>query len=255
MARRTGCASNLHQIAIALIMYAADNKQQLPMQMRDYQPSTSTNPQNANLLPFVWWLGVDYGSPNPSSPFVNPPPSACLNYENLLQYVGNTGVNYSTRTIDGIWRCPNDDPTQYDQTFMSLEWTGNGRQPLGYSYFGRFDEWQAADPTGTYFATYYEDLTMRYPESGRLLVADTFMRWWYTTEWAFNHGNPRGFAYSTGPADPFGMEGENECFGDASVQWKSASRAELTEDFNYTTSTTCGRVGPVVNNDHSFYIR
>lgn len=243
MAKRTACASNLHQLGIGLIMYSNDNRQQLPLQVKD----------GDNILPLVAWLGADYrgaASP-PNIPNKNPHDvSAYWNFEGMSQYV--SGMDFPDRSIGGVWRCPNDDPDNYDQPWLATEWSW-GRQPFGYSYFGRFDELMSADPTPskTYFANFYSDLTMRYPEAGRLLMADTIFHWHLTDEWAFSHGRPRGFAYSIGPKNPFGMEGCNQLFGDGSVSWRSAGIVELTAMFG--NSATSGRVSAGV--DLTYYLR
>ncbi len=247
MAKRAACASNLHQLGIGLIMYANDNRQELPLQARD---GTDSSP-SVNILPLVCWLGSDYrGSGTP--PTGNSPldVSAYWNFECMAPYV--SGVEFASHTIGGVWRCPNDEAEYYDQGWLTTEWNG-GRQPFGYDYFGRFDEWDKLDttPSHNYYAHFYDDLTMKYPEAGRLLMSDILFRWWVTSQWAFNHGHQRGFAYSQGPLNPLQMEGQNQLFGDGSVSWKSASITELTAIYNQTSA--CGEVSPGV--DHSFYLR
>ncbi len=240
MSKRTVCASNLHQLGIGLIMYANENRQQLPLQTRD----------GINILPLVAWLGPSHrGTATPPN-LGNGNPydvSGYYNFEMIDAYIGQ--IQWGTRTIGGVWRCPNDDAANYDQNWLATEWTW-GRQPFGYSYFGRFDEWQLKDP-GNLYANFYSDLTMKTPEAGRLLMADTLFYWHVTNGWAYNHGRPRGFAYSYGPTDPYGMEGSNELFGDGSVSWRAASRTELTEIFNKTNKS--GRVSAGI--DLTFYLR
>src|SRR5688572_6503821 len=80
-AKRTACASNLRQLALAVQMYSLDNKQKLPRQVRD----------GANVLPLVAWLGPSYpGTATPANV------GQYLNYELLSPYA--PGVDFTNRT-------------------------------------------------------------------------------------------------------------------------------------------------------------
>src|ERR1700742_751732 len=77
MAKRTQCASNLRQLGTALIMYAMDNRQELPLMARDV-PYLGAPATSYNLLPLIWWLGVSHGSPSPTAPNSPVLTSACM---------------------------------------------------------------------------------------------------------------------------------------------------------------------------------
>jgi type II secretory pathway pseudopilin PulG len=237
-ARRTACASNLRQLGLAVQMYAVDNKQKLPRQVRD----------GANVLPLVAWLGPSYpGTATPANV------GQYLNYELLSQYV--PGVDFTNRTITGVWRCPNYPVTDYDQQWAATEWTW-GRQVWSYSYFGRMDEFRDIDAKDNgvidrTYANFYEDLTWDKLRSDRLLLSDLIFRWWFTGgTWAYNHGKHGGFAYSNGPMNPYDLYGNNQCYGDGSVVWKNATRPELQAMFN--NAPTSGRISDL---DRTFYFR
>jgi prepilin-type N-terminal cleavage/methylation domain-containing protein/prepilin-type processing-associated H-X9-DG protein len=104
--RGTACLSNLHQIGLALQLYADDCQNRLPF-MRDRPKSSTTNsPPTTNGLATVY-----------------PPPDVVLS-----NYVGAARV----------WRCPSDRERLFDLTGASYSWNSllNGQPADKLQVFG-----------------------------------------------------------------------------------------------------------------------
>ncbi|MEW6249460.1 MAG: type II secretion system protein [Planctomycetota bacterium] len=110
--RRAKCASNLHQIGLALTYYAHDNA--------DWYPSQSRRPGDDYNL--VWEYG-GYGSGDPNRQVYWRPSKDRLLYRYLYPE---------------FFQCPDDRPPIYDNPNGSSCWTGTGTSyPLnGYNWDG-----------------------------------------------------------------------------------------------------------------------
>jgi len=200
-AKRAACASNLRQWGIALTAYSSENDGRL---MRT-TPVVGCNP-----YPHVVNV-ADSGN------------SFCnlhggLSKELLEGYVG--GLNATSRTVSGIWRCPSatDNRAVLDPYIVSC-WDNYGFSPIEYAYFARAELWPpgAAQPDATL-------LTENDLRADRLLMSDLLYRWWSTQAWSYNHVDSGKVShYFTGPASPPRFAGVNQLFGDGSVRWKPFS--------------------------------
>jgi prepilin-type N-terminal cleavage/methylation domain-containing protein len=242
--RRAVCGSNLHQMGTAFMNYYADNKRQLPLQVRD----------GGNVLPPLAWIGPVFSN--------NPSLGQYLNYESMAKYVPGLEINTSNlgkSKLGGVWRCPSWTSNEGSAQLISDEWFRQ-RQPGGYAYFGRFEEWKNLDTVGGQtYANFYDDLTFNTLDSQRLLMADWLFRWHcygpgYTSgppyPWGYNHGTDGYQNYTDGPPDSYKVVGNSQAYGDGHVVFKLASLTELTEINNATTKA--GMVGGI---DKTFYLR
>jgi prepilin-type N-terminal cleavage/methylation domain-containing protein len=102
---------------------------------------------------------------------------------------------------------------------------------IGYAYFGALHEVanDPAKPRGSdkdgvpHWRTLY---VKNEPDSTRVLMTDMVMLWGGGSQWRINHGVPWGDTRGTtrgGFRPPTKMEGAQEMFGDAHVEWKSRS--------------------------------
>ena len=132
------------------------------------------------------------------------------------------GFNYSERNLGDVWLCPSN---KMDYQAMTEDhWDSAGFIVMEYSYWGRVDKWRSGS------ATHPEQLTGKYPDSRKVLIADTCFRLQGTGGYLYNHGkngssvhrNPErlGGQMDVGPPE---ITGINRCFGDGHVEWKKDS--------------------------------
>jgi len=193
LARRTQCASNLHQLGAGHVAYAAANRMRV---MR----SVSFNHAGGNAIPIRVWLDdVRDGE---------------FNAKFLAPYVA--GLDLSDRNFSGVLQCPGNDSLL--QTSLADHWD-MGWLDGWYSQYAGVDDWPAG------IAARPRDLTGRRLEAGRLLMADTVFRWWVNQGWNYNHGS-RGPSVAWAQRGDVGdaathIDGLNQLYGDQAVLWRS----------------------------------
>lgn len=195
-ARRVACASNLHQLGLAVNMYVDD---------------TALVPESNG--------GPGFRHPSVINVYKRYNPDFA-NLETLMPYFpGNVRLtdNIDDLYIGGAWRCPSSNrPTLEEWKQQSAGW---GYVTLSYTYFGRVDKWADC-------ATRPDDLTGNQLRSDRLLMTDIMYTWWVGNVWAYNHA---AGSYWNTPEGPKGMTGMNRLFGDSRVEWKPMSKFNVSE--------------------------
>lgn len=182
--RRARCKSNLHQWAVAIHTYVADNEDQLLSTVID--GGTSIHPTVLNLH--------------------KAPDARLMNIEAMLPYFGKS--KQEDMEYDNVYYCPSiKRPTP---EVVRQEAASQGHISMSYMYLARVKTW----PDGT---TNRPDLlTDNTLHPDLLLMSDWLYYWWVGPALYYNHGK-----YPLTPQKSLrGFAGSNQLFGDGHIVWK-----------------------------------
>jgi prepilin-type N-terminal cleavage/methylation domain-containing protein len=195
-AHKAVCISNLHQFGVAITCYV-DDTGLVPQSNGNPLVPSACHPSVINALKST---GPDY-----------------FNMEALTPYIPGAKVSQDPQEliVNGVWRCPSNRKPTIEQWRDQVRSWGYVSTP--YSFFGRVDLW-------TQCATQPDTLTANELKPDRLLVSDTFYVWWVGRVWTFNHSPRPSWGEQT---DFSAMNGMNELFGDAHVEWKNAKKFDI----------------------------
>lgn len=232
-ARLVVCRTNLHQWAIAVQSYSADNSGKL-LSSFGYQ---DTSGMISSIYPCEFWLDADNLTGNPawehsnmfSQEAIRPylPGFNEQGYSYLDVQSGN--FNPEALRLKGAWRCPLNASNTLEFTIGQIKTRGFFR--LQYAYYARVDLWRG-------FASDPGDIPSNQMASKHVLFADAFYNWNNGSALIYNHGI---YGYSDedrvrsverlpdggrgGDGLP-SVSGINKAFGDGHVEWKDR------KDFN-----------------------
>ncbi len=218
------CGVNLKQWGVALSTYNADHNGRLP----------KTNIAWGAIHGFNVW-GSSSSAPGEFSA------------EMMRGYV--EGVDFTNKTVrkTSMWWCPvaNADGSN-NSTFNvnappNSTWNSTGYFYMDYSYFGRVSSWGVP-------VTNASDFIDTQLTSTGLLMTDNLILHNLFSGWQYNHGRSgpshhnNASPYYNRPVDL--IEGIHRLFGDGRVEWKGASRFNLTEVATQTPSSTTRWIQP-----------
>ena len=209
LARRAICASNLHQLGLGHLAYAAENDMRV---MR----TVSGGHNGVSAIPIRVWLDdVRDGE---------------FNARFLAPYV--EGLDLSDRNFGGVFNCPSN--AGLLKKSIADHWQ-YGWLDGWYSHYAGVDTW------GSGLATRPQDLTGSRISGSQLLMTDSVFRWWVNAGWNYNHGrNGPSVAWNLkGDVgdQPLHIEGLNQLYGDGAVRWYT-----LAGDDIYRGSDQVGQV-------------
>ena len=210
-ARLTVCKANLHQLGLAVGLYAAENEGKIP--------ETVSSP----------WLAVGR---EPEYIVSDPAEHRYWSINLIVPYA--EGFQEEMYDCGGIFICPSVNEDFYTQ-MAAYHWENQQSSrkftQLSYSYFAGVDKWQE----GTAMNRAPQDLAQSSLDSGgrRLLLSDVLLIDATTMLFRYNHGKigwtwsykdmPFGTAnarFDSGPVPS--LTGLNQTFTDGSVEWKSS---------------------------------
>ena len=232
-ARLIVCRTNLHQWAIAVQTYSADNDNKL-LSSFGYQ---DTSGSISSIYPCEFWLDAENLTGNPAWEHSN-----MFSQEAIRPYLpgfNEEGYSYldvvsgdfnpESLRLEGAWRCPLNTSNTLDFTIGQIRERGFFR--LHYAYYARVDLWLG-------FASNPDDIAGNYLSSKHVLFADAFYNWQNGTALIYNHG-VHGYSdedrvtsvesLTNGGRSGDGLpsvSGLNKAFGDGHVEWKDR------KDFN-----------------------
>jgi prepilin-type N-terminal cleavage/methylation domain-containing protein len=225
------CRNNLHQWALAIGTFAADNNDQIPLSttyaVSDNKVSVSyPNEMYLDRYEGQYSLGastkqwqdkmISHEAIGPYLPGFN---DLGLRTDRKAEF-SNYESNFQ---LEGVWRCPLAKKRELGITVDQLTGAGRSFFRLDYSYIGRADLW--ADSMFP-VPSDRKALVGKTPGSTQIMLTDTIFYWqngdpseriyWY------NHGNngPSGEGSVTYLNPPRDIIGINQSFGDGSVLWK-----------------------------------
>ena len=233
-ARITKCATQLHDIGIALMSYANDYNR-FP-------------PQNSLGAPPPDWRSIETVADRQGAAFWT-----YAVHRELATHMGGLRTNKAGERskVHQVFYCPEVPDTKLFNTTDNLNmadilsgsypdgtYTGYGVRGsedvylhISYAYYGSFHEVfnDPAKPRSTDEEINGVPRWRRFyvknePNASRILMSDWVMLWGGATQWRINHGVPWGSTRGASRAQfspPIMMTGANEMFGDAHVEWKS----------------------------------
>jgi len=222
-ARRSICASNLHQWGLVHVSYS-----------NDHGTILETTAVGWGRYPI--FAAVDRSE----RCVVNS--DSCFSFPALDGYV--PGMDLINRKIGNIFYCP-----ETKEPFGKLiegDWSVRDYATLPYAYFAKVNNWEKTLDLDIFNQISNQraakEICDKSLSSSKLLMADILYHQ-YLGGWTYNHGI-NGPAYHTffgevGHVDygPPQFEGINQLFGDGSVKWKSSNKydVELLNDWNDTS--------------------
>lgn len=244
---RTQCGANLHQWAIALVCYAADNKGNLPI-----SPGYGADPPLLNQLDMYNRSntpGVAPGDQFEISMFVNYVKGYKTNAPR-----SSASFDPTKSTLSGVWLCPA--VNGQADAIPGWWWPGYSANTWShYAYFCGTSKWPItgivaqggtnsapnASPPVTYiYATNPTDLVDTRFSASAVIMCDSTV--WVGNNsppgWCFNHaikGGPRPIfdsVYGTitgNQASINDLRGMNELYGDGHVVWKTMLASDKTK--------------------------
>jgi len=241
-AKKTICATNLHQYGVAIYSYAADNDggiMSTPLVV-------AGDPAQAR-YPDFW--------------FVKRPTLEgyrdMFNIENINPYIQAFEFSDKGLRATGLALCPSvsEDAVEkrvnqhYLSTAPANACGGGGHIMANYAYYARVDKWQACA-----FGPAPRELVARRLAGDRVIMSDVLSMWllWapYNTEggWIYNHGE-HGWSWLNYPGgyrdvdEVPALTGINRLFGDGRVEWKAAAQFDLANISHPHTGYEGGYIG------------
>jgi prepilin-type N-terminal cleavage/methylation domain-containing protein len=213
-ARRTVCASNLHELGLALLMYRETTKS-FPHQARVGVPDCQ--------------FGV-YPAPGVGNTIAAWPTSV---HNALGRFIGKQTAIRPNQ----VFYCPSVSASDRGSVDIDREQPacsiGNPEPYLHitYFYYGRLNDGAndpalprgaaAGEPTTAEVPAKRRLYVTKEPDARRVLIADAVSLWTGGTQWRINHGPDYGrYSEATRP----GLIGQNVGYGDGHVSWNGAQK-------------------------------